>query len=296
MTENWRGRERYDISLAPYTSWQVGGPARRLYEPVDQLDLSHYLKQLPADEPILWLGLGSNTLIRDGGFPGTVILTLGALKEISPVSEDVVRAEVGVASPTLARHMARMGLVGLEFLAGVPGTIGGALRMNAGAFGGETWNHVVLVETVDRQGNIHYRKPEEFHVRYRHVQGPGEEWFIAGHFKADLGDKQVSLGKIKGLLEARASSQPTGQPSCGSVFRNPPGDYAGRLIESTGLKGLKEGGAYVSEKHANFIINDGNATAKQIETLIESVAQRVYEKHGVHLEREVLIVGEFLRA
>lgn len=293
MTQIKRGELKQNELLAPYTSWGVGGPAKQIFFPEDAEDLSYFLQNLPPNEPILWLGLGSNVLVRDEGFKGTVILTLGGLKnaEIIDQIQLIVRAEAGMPCPTFARFCARESLTGVEFLAGVPGTIGGALRMNAGAFGGETWEHVVLVETIDRQGTIHKRQPNEFEIAYRSVKGPANEWFIAGHFKLTPGDKDTSLEKIRALLDKRATTQPTGQPSCGSVFRNPEGDYAARLIETAGLKGARIGQALVSPKHANFIINEGNASARDIEALIHHVAEQVAACHGVYLHREVHIVG-----
>ncbi len=293
MTHIKRGELKQNELLAPYTSWGVGGPAKQIFFPEDAKDLSLFLQSLPPNEPILWLGLGSNVLVRDEGFKGTVILTLGGLKhaEIIDEKESIIRVEAGMSCPTFARFCARESLTGVEFLAGVPGTIGGALRMNAGAFGGETWNYVVLVETIDRQGIIHTRKPEEFEVVYRAAKGRINEWFIAAHFKLIPGDKETSLEKIRTLLEKRAATQPTGQPSCGSVFRNPEGDYAARLIETAGLKGVRIGQALVSPKHANFIINEGNASARDIEALIHHVAEQVAACHGVYLHREVHIVG-----
>lgn len=287
-----RGKLQHDISLDKYTSWRVGGKAKQLFLPADVDDLQVFLQSLPKAEPLFWLGLGSNILIRDGGLNATVILTQGALNTIEKIDDHIVRGEAGVACAQFARACARMNLVGAEFLAGIPGTIGGALCMNAGCFDGETWDWISAVETIDRQGNIHIRTPEEFKIAYRHVESPMEEWFIAGHFRLQDGDKQQSLDKIKKLLQRRADTQPTGEYNCGSVFRNPNNDYAARLIESCGLKGHQVGGAHVSEKHANFIINGGQATAAEIEQLITYVQQQVEQQQGVSLHREVHIYGE----
>lgn len=286
-----RGRLLTQEPLAEYTSWRVGGPADYLYIPADLQDLAGFLKQLPQEIPLLWLGLGSNVLIRDGGIEGVVIVTQGALHEVSQVDDRHVRAEAGVACGQLARYSARLGLTGLEFLAGIPGTVGGALKMNAGCYGGETWQYVESVETINRLGEIKKRPIADFEYGYRHVNGPLNEWFVAGNFVLKAGDKTHSLTEIKNLLEKRNAAQPTGLPNCGSVFRNPPGNYAARLIEQSGLKGKKQGGACVSEKHANFIINEGAATAADIETLIGEVAEEVERKHGVRLIREVCIIG-----
>lgn len=286
-----RGKLRHNESMARHTSWRVGGPARTFYEPADLDDLVLFLQQLPAAEPLLWLGLGSNVLVRDGGIPGTVIATAGALMDLMQVNESTVRAGAGVACNKVARFCASLNLVGGEFLAGIPGTMGGALAMNAGAFGGETWPLVKRVETLDGHGVRRWREPADFQVAYRQVQGRAGEWFIAVELQLQPGDGEAGLARVKELLERRNRTQPIGLPSCGSVFRNPPGDYAARLIEACGLKGTCRGGACVSTKHANFIINTGNATAAEIEDLIAQVAETVEQVHGVRLQREVHIVG-----
>jgi UDP-N-acetylmuramate dehydrogenase len=280
------------ISLSEYTSWRVGGPAERLYLPKNLNSLISFLKTIPENEPLTWLGLGSNTLVREGGVKGTVIVTQACLNELNILDEVTIRAEAGVACPAFARFCARHDLQGLEFLAGIPGTIGGALAMNAGCHGGETWNCVAAVETVDHKGNRHTRFPQEYQIAYRSVKGVPHEWFVAGHFRLTPGIKEESLEKIRALLAHRAATQPTNEPSCGSVFRNPPGDYAARLIESCGLKGKTIGGAHVSTKHANFIVNDGNAKSSDIESLIAFVEEEVEKKCGVKLIREVHIIGE----
>ncbi len=292
-TQNeWRGEMRYDEPLSDHTTWRVGGPARRYYRPADSEDLVRFLRQLPADEPLLWLGLGSNLLVRDGGFNGTVIATLGVLNGLEMVAETRLRAEAGVACAMVARFAARNGLCGVEFLAGIPGTMGGALAMNAGAFGGETWERVRTVQTVDRHGVVRSRLPDDFKVGYRQVTGPEGEWFLAVELELQEGDGDATLERIQELLEKRASTQPVGFPSCGSVFRNPEGDYAARLIEAAGLKGHAIGTACVSRKHANFIINQGGASASEIEQLIREVQARVEEESGVRLQTEVRIIGE----
>ena len=206
--------------------------------------------------------------------------------------------EAGVPSPKLAKFSARLGLTGAEFLSGIPGTFGGALKMNAGAVGGETWDIVESIETIDAQGKIHKRTVEDFNISYRHVEkknktaSEAEEWFVSAVVKLAVGNKEESLQKIKNHLNRRGATQPTQQPNAGSVFRNPEGDYAARLIESCGLKDFCIGGACVSEKHANFIINTGTATAKDIAALIKTVHEKVLQQHGVDLIREVQIVGE----
>lgn len=278
--------------MSKHTSWRVGGPADYMYKPQDIEDLAHFLKLIPQDISLHWVGLGSNLLVRDAGIRGIVIMTSGLLNQMEFIAEGVFRAEAGVPCAKLARFAAKLDYVGSAFLAGIPGTIGGALAMNAGAFGGETWEKVVAVETLDRYGNEHLRDPGEYEIAYRHVDGPANEWFIAGHFKFEAGDGKESLQQIKDLLAKRNATQPTNQPSCGSVFRNPENDYAARLIEQSGLKGKCIGGACVSEKHANFIVNSGDATAADIESLIEFVAAEVKKQHNVELVREAHVIGD----
>lgn len=296
-----------NADMSCYTSWRVGGPADRLYQPGSQEDLCAFLKTLPADEPLYFIGLGSNLLIRDGGLRGTVIHMHGALRTLrleerrharregqGPSRFGVVYAEAGVASPKVARFAASHDLVGTEFLAGIPGTIGGALAMNAGCYGHETWEYVSQILSVNRRGELFKRTPKEYRVAYRHVESElqREEWFLAAWFVLPRGDGASSREEIKRLLERRMSAQPLNQPNAGSVFRNPPGDFAARLIESCGLKGHRLGEAQVSEKHANFIVNLGAATAADIEALIETIQARVAARTGVQLQREVKILGE----
>lgn len=287
----FRGQLLRNEPLARYTSWRVGGPARRLYRPVDRDDLIQVLRSLDGEEPLLWLGLGSNLLVRDGGFPGTVIATQGCLDRLEDAGATGIYAEAGCSCAKIARQAARRGLVGAEFLAGIPGTLGGALAMNAGAFGGETWPLVRAVETLDRAGNLRTRAPDEYRVGYREVQGPDGEWFLAARLDLGRGDVHSGQARVKSLLERRAATQPVGLPSCGSVFRNPPGDHAARLIEAAGLKGLTIGAAQVSGKHANFIINLGGARAADIEALIEQIQEEVAARFGVELVTEVRRVG-----
>lgn len=279
--------------LADYTTWRVGGLAKALYKPAGIADLAVFLKKLEIEEPIVWLGLGSNSLIRGMGFSGTVILTQGCLNEINLVGDDLVRVEAGVSCAKMARFCARNDLVGGEFWAGIPGTMGGALRMNAGCFNGETWQSVVSVETMTRTGEIRRRMPSEFNVSYRHVSGLQDEWFIAATCRLTPGEKDKSLQIIKELLAHRAATQPTSEYNCGSVFRNPPNLFAAKLIESCGLKGMSIGGAKVSEKHANFIINhEGQASSGDIESLIQLVQKKVHEKTAIELTREIHIIGD----
>lgn len=288
-----RGELRHDEPLAKHASWRVGGPAARLYRPADQADLIAFLGTVAADEPLLWLGLGSNLLIADAGWPGTVIETQGCLTAMTVLAPGRLRLQAGVSCAKAARFAAREGLVGLEFFAGIPGTVGGALAMNAGAWGGETWPHVTLVRTLDRGGTLRERGPEDFEVGYRRVVIPAGEWFLEAELVLARGDTQAAQARIRDLLARRAATQPTGLPSCGSVFRNPPGDHAARLIEACGLKGLRFGGAEVSPKHANFIINTGGARARDIARLIDHVRAQVERRHGIRLTPEVRRVGDF---
>jgi len=288
-----RGELTFNEPMSAHTSWRAGGPADRCYRPADLDDLRQFLAGLPEDENLVWVGLGSNLLVRDGGIRGTVILPFGGLNTLDRVAEESVRAGAGVSCAKVARFAVRNGLTGAEFLAGIPGTMGGALAMNAGAFGGETWALVTSVQTVDHRGELHMRQRAEYEVGYRKVVGPENEWFVAADLGLQRGDTESAQARIRSLLERRSATQPTQQPSCGSVFRNPPDDFAARLIESCGLKGEQIGMARVSEKHANFIVNLGEARAADIEALIRYVQDRVQQVHGIRLEPEVRITGEF---
>ena len=290
-----QGELRFNEPMRKHTSWRVGGPADRAYVPASLDDLCAFLRATPASEPLLFVGLGSNLLVRDKGVRGTVVLLHGALKELSLQAADAtLYAEAGVPSPKVARFAALHGLEGAEFFAGIPGTVGGALAMNAGCYGRETWEIVERVLMVDRRGERHVRTRGEFHISYRTVTPsvPREEVFAAAWMRLPRGDGERSRQRIKELLQRRIASQPLEVPNAGSVFRNPPGDFAARLIESCGLKGAAVGGAVVSAKHANFIVNEGAATALDIETLIVQVQRAVHDKCGIDLEREVRIVGE----
>jgi UDP-N-acetylmuramate dehydrogenase len=289
-----RGELRLDEPMARHVSWRAGGRARRFFVPADLSDLSEFLKRTEKAEPILFVGLGSNLLVRDGGFRGTVI-SLHAAVLRPEMKKDLIYAQAGVAAPKVARFAALHQLAGAEFLAGIPGTVGGALAMNAGCYGGETWEIVEAVNTIDRSGKIFLRRKDEFEIGYRHcrLRMPREEWFVAAHFRLPAGDGEQSRARIKEFLVKRIATQPLSLPNAGSVFRNLPGDHAARLIESCGLKGLSRGGARVSEKHANFIVNpDGAAAASDIEFLIQEVQRKVLQMKGVKLVPEVRIVGE----
>lgn len=286
------GQLKPNATLAEYSSWKVGGLADWIYIPHDLKDLVQFMKVIPQDLPINWLGLGSNTLIREGGVEGVVILLQGALNKIEH-QDNIFRVEAGVASAKLARHTARLGFTGLEFMAGIPGTVGGAIAMNAGCFGGETWSYLQHVEVMTRNGDLIKREAKDYQVSYRTVKRSLDECFVAGYFKLEQGQKENSLEIIRQLLDRRNSTQPTGLANCGSVFKNPPGSFAGRLIEECGLKGKRVGGASVSTKHANFIINENNATARDIESLINEVRTIVDDKTGVRLMTEVCIIGRY---
>ena len=307
-----RGTLRRDEPMARHVSWRAGGAARTFYQPADVADLASFLRAFAAPQPVLFVGLGSNLLVRDGGFAGAVILTHHALTRIesrgqSPFSDrgngvrsygkrglSPVFAAAGVPAPHLARFVAKQGGGDAEWMAGIPGTVGGALAMNAGCYGGETWSHVASVETVDRAGERHVRTREDYEIGYRHValRCGGEEWFVGATFEFGPGDTARSMARMRELLARRVASQPLSQPNAGSVFRNPPGDHAARLIEACGLKGFAVGAAQVSPKHANFIVNLGGARAADIEAVIEHVERTVREKTGIALVREVRIVGE----
>lgn len=289
-----RGVLRHNEPMSKHTTWRVGGPAEWFYEPEDVDDLACFLGQLPQDMPLFWLGLGSNLLVRDGGIRGVVILTSGLLNQLEWLDKCTLKAGSGVSCAKLARFSVQQGCGGIEFLAGIPGTLGGALAMNAGAFGGETWTFVTQVETMNHAGQLKQRLPQDYGINYRHVKMPPGEWFISATFQLNSHMDEQNQHKIRELLAKRNQTQPIGLPSCGSVFRNPPGDYAARLIDSLGWKGYRLGGACVSEKHANFIINEQQATATDIETLITNIQQSVKQATGIELIPEVRIVGEFI--
>jgi UDP-N-acetylmuramate dehydrogenase len=285
-------RVRRDEPMSRHTSWRVGGPADAWFTPRDVEDLSAFLRALPAEVPVTWVGLGSNLLVRDGGIRGVVITVHGILTALDRVGEDRVRAEAGVACARLGRQCAKWKLGPADFFAGIPGTVGGALAMNAGAWGGETWPRVVEVETIDRAGERRRRDAGEYEFGYRRLRPPvAGEWFLAATFRFEA-RPEASTDAIKRLLEKRHASQPIGAWSCGSVFTNPEGAHAADLIERAGLKGHRIGGASVSEKHANFILNEGEATAADIEALVRHVQASVEQVHGVRLVPEVRVIGE----
>lgn len=298
MIEQWvkqakalPGKFFENLMLNQYTSWRIGGPGEFVYCPQSIVDCQQLLASVPETVPITWLGLGSNTLIRDGGVPGLVLITQRSLSAITILDQQRLYVEAGAACAQVARISARQHLKGIEFLAGIPGTIGGALAMNAGCFGHEIWQYVLEAIMIDRQGQLQHHSAKDFEIGYRSVSIPQTRGFLAATLQLVPGNKEQSLAIIRELLNRRADTQPTGEHNCGSVFRNPKGDYAGRLIEASGLKGYVIGDAAVSTKHANFIINRGHATSSDIEALIQEIQQRVLQQFAIELQPEVKVIG-----
>lgn len=293
---NLRGTLALDASLARHTTWRAGGKADAIYTPADRDDLAQFLRQLPVFEAVTVLGLGSNVLVRDGGLRGVVILMHNPGAALA-VADGLIYADAGVASPKLARFAAQHGCAGAEFLAGIPGTVGGALAMNAGCYGGETWAQVARVEVLTRNGQFNVRTPADYRIGYRCVRradgAAADGIYTAAWFRFVAGDGVVARANIRRLLARRVATQPLALPNAGSVFRNPEGDHAARLIEACGLKGFVLGGAQVSTRHANFIVNpDRRASAADIEALIGHMRATVRAATGVDLQPEVLILGE----
>ena len=297
-----RGALKRNVPMRKYTSWRAGGTAEQMLQPADLDDLLVFLRGLPADEPLYAVGLGSNLLVRDGGLRGTVLMLHGTLGGLHLEMDGSVYAEAGVPGAKLARFAALHNMQGAEFFAGIPGSLGGMLAMNAGCYGSETWEKVLRVQTVNRYGVVDIRTPADYEIGYRHVARSkakdfstapeAPEFFIAAWLQFPRGDRESARQGIKTLLSKRIATQPLNKPNAGSVFRNPPGDHAARLIEQCGLKGKQIGGAQVSEKHANFIVNTGAATAADIENLILEVQAEVEKQTGIKLHPEVRIVGE----
>ena len=291
------GNIQLNWPLKSLNSWRVGGDAECFYEPRDREDLSFFLRECHIETPLTVLGLGSNVLIREGGVRGVVMNFRSAFNF---VTHRGVRVEAGAGATCakVARYSAQNGLTGLEFIAGIPGTIGGALAMNAGANGDEIWSRVSAVEVMARDGMHQTRSRDDYTTGYRYIERDSQscsEWFLSGSFTLDKGgEPEDLLAKIRKLLKQRNEQQPTTALSCGSVFRNPENDYAGRLIEHCGLKNYRIGDAVVSDRHANFIINRGNASANDVEELIGHVKQCVNNKAGVDLTPEVRIIGDLL--
>ncbi|MBU0620262.1 MAG: UDP-N-acetylmuramate dehydrogenase [Gammaproteobacteria bacterium] len=291
--EELRGEMLRDEPMSRHVSWRAGGVAQQLYRPADLADLQQFLRQTPLTESLLAVGLGSNLLVRDGGYRGTVLQMVGALTELR-MDGDLIYVQAGVPGAKLARFAASNNLCGAEFFVGIPGTLGGMLAMNAGCYGGETWQKVVRVQVLTRSGELLERTPQEYEIGYRHValRKASDEFFVGAWLKLETGDVEKARQDIKELMEKRSASQPLQLPNAGSVFRNPEGGHAAKLIEDCGLKGRRIGGAEVSQKHANFIVNVGGATAADIEELISEVQATVKQQTGVELHPEVRIVGE----
>ena len=289
---NVKGDLRVQEPMSRHTSWKTGGNADYYYVASDRDDLAKFISKLPSSTPVTWVGLGSNLLVRDGGISGVVISVVGIFNELKKFSDNEIYIGAGVPCAKAANFSAKHGLEGIEFLAGIPGTIGGALAMNAGAYGGEIWSYVNEVEVINRKGTSKVYEKNEFDISYRTVSISNDEWFISCKMKLEISNRTIVNDRIKKMLNQRASQQPLGKLSCGSVFRNPPNQHAAKLIDLCGLKGKKVGGAMISDKHSNFIINTGNATSLDIEKLIEFVQEVVYEKHSIKLIPEVRIIGE----
>ena len=289
-----RGRLLPNQSLAELTWFRVGGPAQALFMPEDEADLAYFLGAIPADVPVIVVGLGSNLIVRDGGIPG-VVVRLG--RGFSDVKVDGLRITAGPAVPDVkvARAAQEAGIAGLSFMRGIPGAVGGALRMNGGAYGGETKDVLVSARAVDRAGNIHVLSNADMHYTYRHCGAPEDFIFTEATFEGRAGDRAVIAAEMDKITESREATQPIKSRTGGSTFKNPPGHKAWQLIDKAGCRGLIVGGAQVSELHCNFLINQGTATAADIENLGETVRKRVKESSGVDLDWEIKRIGVPLR-
>lgn len=292
---HWREKCRFGERLADFTTWRLGGVAEVIFEPTSRSDLSMFLARLDSCMPVWWLGNGSNVLIRDGGLKGVVIRTVAGLNTIERTDEGMVWADAGVRLRDLVLWSHQEQWVGLEFLAGIPGSVGGATVMNAGAHGHSLWDYITAVELIDRGGKLTWFNADQFEVGYRAVEIPKEHWVARVEFKLSPGEMDAARMQMDKWNGVRKQRQPLEWSNCGSVFKNPPGDYAGRLIESAGLKGVREGAVEVAEKNANFFINRGGATAADAERLIEKVRSLVFKRMGVLLEMEVIILGNAIK-
>ncbi len=285
-----RGSLRRNVPLAPLTWLRVGGPAEAMFQPADADDLAEFLHLLPAEVPVLPMGVASNLLVRDGGISGVVIRFGGPLAK-AEVAGETVLAGAGTLDQRVAQEAQRAGLRGLEFLIGIPGTVGGAVRMNAGAFGGETKDRLLWVEALDRQGAAQRLTGSELGFAYRKSALP-REWIVTkAAFQAEQAEPESVLARMNEIRAEREAAQPLRVATGGSTFKNPPGHRAWQLIDAAGCRGLRLGAAMVSEKHCNFLINTGTASAADIERLGELVRQRVREHSGVELEWEVVRIG-----
>ena len=285
-----RGRLTVDAPLGGLTWFRVGGNAEVLFRPADVDDLAEFLMQLPLDIPVTVIGVGSNLLVRDGGVPGVVVRLAGSFGHID-VMGDIITAGAAALDLTVALNAAEAGLTGMEFLSGVPGTIGGALRMNAGAFGGEMKDITLSATAIDRAGTTQLLTLPDLDMGYRHCGCPEEYIFLSATLQGKHGQPAAIAGKMAEIKTAREDSQPTRVRTGGSTFANPPGQKAWELIDRAGCRGLVMGGAQVSEKHCNFLLNLGEASAADIENLGDEVRRRVLETSGIELEWEIRRVG-----
>ena len=285
-----RGRLLPNQSLAELTWFRVGGPAQVLFMPEDEADLAYFLGTLPADVPVTVVGLGSNLIVRDGGVPGVVVRLGRGFNEVA-IEGNRIRAGTAVPDVKVARAAQEAGLAGLSFMRGIPGAIGGALRMNGGAYKGETKDVLIEARAVDRQGRIHTLTNADMHYTYRHCGAPEDFVFTEAVFQGRPGDRADIAAEMDKITESREATQPIKSRTGGSTFKNPPGGKAWQLIDAAGCRGLVVGGAQVSELHCNFLINLGTATAADIETLGETVRKRVKDQSGVELEWEIKRIG-----
>ena len=285
-----RGRISFDAAMAPFTWFRVGGPAEVLFRPADMEDLMAFLAELPPEIPVTTIGVGSNLLVRDGGVPGVVIRLTGPFAEIG-THQTSITAGAGALDLTVARAAQDAGIAGLEFLSGVPGTIGGALRMNAGAFGTEMKDVTVSAEALDREGQMHILSLSDMGFSYRHSAVDDSWIFLATTLKGRPGTKAEIAARMEEIRLSREEAQPIRARTGGSTFANPPGHRAWKLVDAAGCRGLTMGGAQVSEKHCNFLLNLGDATASEIEDLGEEVRRRVLDTSGVELRWEIQRIG-----
>jgi UDP-N-acetylmuramate dehydrogenase len=282
----------HDVELKKFNSWKVGGTAEQFLICDEKDILASFIKKKKIKLPMTFVGLGSNLLVRDGGIKGTVIVMNGGLRKINN-DENTIYTEAGVSCSKLSKFSAKEGLANSAFFSGIPGTVGGALFMNAGCYGSETWDYVQKVLMINLNGDQIERKKSDFQISYREVKNSNKgEYFLAAWFKFPKGNKDKAENEIKELLAHRKNTQPLDWPTAGSTFRNPKDNFAAKLIEDCGLKGYQIGGAQVSEKHANFIINLGNASALDIEKIIIYIQKVVFEKKNIQLLREIKIIGD----
>ena len=286
-----RGRLLPNEPLAPLTWFRVGGPAQALFMPEDEADLAYALANLLGDVPVTVIGLGSNLIVRDGGVPGVVIRLGRGFSEVTIEGDQRVRAGTGVPDVKVARAAQEAAIAGLAFFRGIPGAIGGALRMNGGAYGRETKDALIEARGVDRGGRVRVLANADMHYAYRHCGAPDDIIFTQALFQGAPGDPQKIAAEMDEITESREATQPIKSRTGGSTFKNPPGHKAWQLIDAAGCRGLTVGGAQVSEMHCNFLINPGGATAADIETLGETVRARVREHSGVELEWEIKRIG-----